>query len=206
MLHPAIGETPQTATQTHVLLSSHAPRQTQGPAWGKRWLCVSQCPFSGLLPGELPSASPLDGAKHRKERKAAVLCLLEALFAAGVAWRGGNRAPCPAVIAGGEGDGHRAGCWAPVSSQGQGPLLEKPLELGSQRQPPCPIRLRRRKHPLFPPPSTRTSMERSREFSSPLNGTHLSGAQKELFIRCRRHSACLYRPSRAPRHDRRLSS
>lgn len=35
-------------------------------------------------------------------------------------------------------------------------------------------------------------MKRSREFSSPLNGTYPSWAQKELFIRCLQRSACLY--------------
>lgn len=49
----------------------------------------------------------------------------------------------------------------------------------------------RAQNPLYPPPLPRTSMERSREFSTPLNGTDLSWAQKELFIRCSRHSVPL---------------
>lgn len=56
------------------------------------------------------------------------------------------------------------------------------------------------------PTSARTSMKRSREFSSPLNGRNLSWAQKELFIRCSQHSACRYRAQCALRHNRQLSS
>ena len=82
-----------------------------------------------------------------------------------------------------------------TSGQGSGPGNPFGAVINSApRQPTCPVWFQQEDVKTLPNhlPSG-TSMKRSREFSSPINGTNLSWAQKELFIRCSWHAVCLYR-------------